>query len=146
MRVSLWPGLVRAALENQRRQQDRIRLFGHGARFVVEHGKVSEVDSLAGIAQGQRLPEQWGSSESREAEDFFDVKGDRAIAARGHGRGGRIYFRGRGAVLPASRAQRTRAARRRSVGGRASCIRAWCASWDSPRHRHCSRSMLLHCG
>jgi phenylalanyl-tRNA synthetase beta chain len=76
MRVSLWPGLVRAALENQRRQQDRIRLFDHGARFEVQDGKVTEVDSLAGIAQGKRLPEQWGSSESRESEDFFDVKSD----------------------------------------------------------------------
>ena len=36
MRVSLWPGLLRAALENQRRQQDRMRLFEHGARFVVD--------------------------------------------------------------------------------------------------------------
>jgi phenylalanyl-tRNA synthetase beta chain len=76
MRVSLWPGLVRAALENQHRQQERIRLFGHGTRFVVQTGKVSEVDSLAGIATGKRLPEQWGSSESREPLDFFDVKAD----------------------------------------------------------------------
>ena len=35
MRVSLWPGLLKAALENQRRQQDRIRLFEHGARFLA---------------------------------------------------------------------------------------------------------------
>ena len=76
MRVSLWPGLVRAALENQRRQQDRIRLFGHGTRFVVQAGQVSEVDSLAGIAAGRRLPEQWGGSESREPVDFFDAKAD----------------------------------------------------------------------
>jgi phenylalanyl-tRNA synthetase beta chain len=33
MRASLWPGLIKAALDNQRRQQDRIRLFEHGARF-----------------------------------------------------------------------------------------------------------------
>ncbi len=76
MRVSLWPGLIRTALENQRRQQDRIRLFSHGARFVVRGGEVSEVDSLAGVATGKRLPEQWGSGESRETLDFFDVKAD----------------------------------------------------------------------
>jgi len=76
MRVSLWPGLVRAALENQHRQQDRIRLFGHGTRFVIHADTVSEVDSLAGIALGRRLPEQWGSSESREPADFFDAKAD----------------------------------------------------------------------
>ena len=34
MRVSLWPGLLRAAVENQRRQQDRVRLFEHGAKFL----------------------------------------------------------------------------------------------------------------
>jgi len=76
MRVSLWPGLVRVALENQHRQQDRIRLFTHGARFAVGAGKVSEVDSLAGLAGGKRLPEQWGSGESREPVDFFDAKAD----------------------------------------------------------------------
>jgi phenylalanyl-tRNA synthetase beta chain len=77
MRVSLWPGLVRAALENQRRQQDRIRLFEHGAKFVVEGGATREVDSLAGLAAGSRLPEQWGvPAESRAPVDFYDVKAD----------------------------------------------------------------------
>ncbi|HVS75591.1 MAG TPA: phenylalanine--tRNA ligase subunit beta, partial [Steroidobacteraceae bacterium] len=83
MRVSLWPGLLKAALENQRRQQDRIRLFEHGARFVpgdagaAGPGATREVDTLAGIACGHRLPEQWGlPREMREPVDFFDVKGD----------------------------------------------------------------------
>jgi len=77
MRLSLWPGLVRVALENQRRQQDRIRLFEHGARFAVERGKLEEIDTLAGLALGPRLPEQWGSpEESRVPLDFFDVKAD----------------------------------------------------------------------
>jgi phenylalanyl-tRNA synthetase beta chain len=78
MRVSLWPGLLRAALENQRRQQDRIRLFEHGARFVVTStGATREVDSLAGVACGARLPEQWGvPREMRGPADFYDVKSD----------------------------------------------------------------------
>jgi phenylalanyl-tRNA synthetase beta chain len=77
MRLSLWPGLVRAALENQRRQQDRIRLFEHGAKFVVTEGVTQEIDSLAGITSGSRLPEQWGvSTEMRGPVDFYDVKGD----------------------------------------------------------------------
>ena len=58
MRASLWPGLIKASLENQRRQQDRIRLFEHGARFVSG----VETDLLAGIAMGSRRPEQWGAS------------------------------------------------------------------------------------
>ncbi len=83
MRVSLWPGLLKAALENQHRQQDRIRLFEHGARFVATGaaagtaGPIREVDTLAGIACGQRLPEQWGlPREMRAPVDFFDIKGD----------------------------------------------------------------------
>ena len=78
MRVSLWPGLLRAALENQRRQQDRIRLFEHGARFVAAAGGATlEIDTLAGIACGPRLPEQWGvPREVRGPADFFDVKDD----------------------------------------------------------------------
>jgi phenylalanyl-tRNA synthetase beta chain len=77
MRVSLWPGLIHAALENQRRQQDRIRLFEHGAKFAVAGADVRETDSLAGVATGMRLPEQWGvERESRVPVDFYDVKGD----------------------------------------------------------------------
>jgi phenylalanyl-tRNA synthetase beta chain len=105
MRVSLWPGLVRAALENQRRQQDRIRLFGHGARFIVTDGAVREVDSLAGIACGKRLPEQWGSSDAREAHDFFDSKADlqSLLAATGAAE----TFRFEAAALPCLHPGRT---------------------------------------
>src|SRR5207248_2030172 len=77
MRVSLWPGLLRAALENQRRQQERIRLFEHGARFEVGGGGTREIDTLAGLASGPRSPEQWGiAPELRGAVDFHDVKSD----------------------------------------------------------------------
>jgi phenylalanyl-tRNA synthetase beta chain len=77
MRASLWPGLIKAALENQRRQQDRIRLFEHGARFQQD----SETDLLAGIALGARDPEQWGTTST--PIDFFDVKQDvEALFAR----------------------------------------------------------------
>ena len=77
MRVSLWPGLLKAALENQRRQRERIRLFEHGARFEWRDGTTHEIDTLAGLACGPRWPEQWGvSAAMREPADFFDVKGD----------------------------------------------------------------------
>jgi phenylalanyl-tRNA synthetase beta chain len=79
MRVSLWPGLLRAALENQRRQADRIRLFEHGTRFEAGGGTTRELDTLAGLACGARLPEQWGvPKDMRAAADFYDVKGDLA--------------------------------------------------------------------
>ena len=70
MRASLWPGLIRAAQENQRRQQDRIRLFEHGARFEIG----AETDMIGGIAVGPRRPEQWGAKAT--PVDFFDVKQD----------------------------------------------------------------------
>src|SRR6266702_6613649 len=77
MRVSLWPGLLRAALENQRRQQDRIRLFEHGAKFATVDGLTREIDTLSGVAMGSRLPEQWGiPPEARVPVDFYDVKAD----------------------------------------------------------------------
>ncbi len=77
MRVSLWPGLLKAALENQRRQQGRVRLFEHGNRFAVLGSGTREIDSLAGVALGARLPEQWGIGKSeRVTVDFYDVKAD----------------------------------------------------------------------
>ena len=79
MRVSLWPGLLRAALENQRRQQERVRLFEHGTRFEEHQGATREIDTLAAVALGARLPEQWGvPKDLRGPADFYDVKGDLA--------------------------------------------------------------------
>ncbi|MBI1195994.1 MAG: phenylalanine--tRNA ligase subunit beta [Gammaproteobacteria bacterium] len=75
MRTSLWPGLVTAALYNQRRQQPRVRLFEIGHRFLkLDNQEISEEDMLAGIVWGPLLPSQW-SSEVRAA-DFYDIKGD----------------------------------------------------------------------
>ncbi len=72
MRVSLWPGLVQALRENQRRQQSRVRLFELGRKFASGSG--TESDVVAGLAAGTLLPEQWGASGA--AVDFYDVKAD----------------------------------------------------------------------
>ena len=75
MRTSLWPGLLKAAIHNLNRQQERVRLFELGRRYLPgTDGTVQEHPSLAGIAVGNALPEQWGVS--GRAGDFFDVKGD----------------------------------------------------------------------
>jgi phenylalanyl-tRNA synthetase beta chain len=71
MRVSLWPGLLKAALENQRRQQSRVRLFELGVVFPVGQ---AEREVIAGLAVGSRWPEQWGGG--RETTDFYDVRSD----------------------------------------------------------------------
>jgi len=86
MRVSLWPGLIRAALENQRRQQDRIRLFEHGARFALESGATREIDSLAALTCGARAPEQWDrTAQDKENVDFFALKADLEALLAGSG-------------------------------------------------------------
>jgi phenylalanyl-tRNA synthetase beta chain len=76
MRVSLWTGLLQTCRENLRRQQTRVRLFELGNKFVAQGGSATlrEIETLGGIATGQRLPEQWGSA--KEALDFYDVKAD----------------------------------------------------------------------
>ena len=89
MRVSLWPGLIKATLDNQRRQQERIRLIEHGVRFEHDGQRTRELDTLAGVACGPCRPEQWGlPREMRAPADFFDVKGDleALIASLGAGR------------------------------------------------------------
>jgi phenylalanyl-tRNA synthetase beta chain len=101
MRVSLWPGLIRAALENQRRQQDRIRLFEHGAKFAVRDGTVREIDSLAGIATGMRLPEQWGvGGEARVPVDVYDVKADLEALLEATGTSDSFVFEAPETALP----------------------------------------------
>jgi phenylalanyl-tRNA synthetase beta chain len=74
MRSSLWPGLVRAAVENQRRQQPRVRLFEFASKFVTRDGKLAEIECIGGIATGPALPEQWG--EKARSVDFYDVRAD----------------------------------------------------------------------
>jgi phenylalanyl-tRNA synthetase beta chain len=75
MRSSLWPGLINAARENLRRQQDRVRLFEIASRFLAEPGTAPEEQKmLAALALGTRAPEQWASAAA--TLDFFDLKGE----------------------------------------------------------------------
>ncbi len=74
MRVSLWPGLVKALGDNVRRQQDRVRLFEHGAKFVMQDNVLKEINVIGGIACGHADPEQWATP--KQAVDFYDVKAD----------------------------------------------------------------------
>ena len=75
MRNSLWPGLLNVALENQRRQRERVRVFEVATCFHRgSTGGIVETQKIAGLALGGRLPEQWGVA--RAGEDFFDLKAD----------------------------------------------------------------------
>ncbi|MHA7878542.1 MAG: phenylalanine--tRNA ligase subunit beta [Saccharospirillum sp.] len=74
MRVSLWPGLVKAMTHNLKRQQERVRLFETGLRFRASESGTEQIAMLAGVATGTRSPKAWYNS--NEPLDFFDVKGD----------------------------------------------------------------------
>jgi phenylalanyl-tRNA synthetase beta chain len=94
MRVSLWPGLLKAARENIARQQDRVRLFERGAVFRQPAAGLKEALHIAGIAFGSRAPEQWATS--RESIDFFDLKGDVAALLQLAGAGAGFEWRAEG--------------------------------------------------
>lgn len=77
MRLNLWPGLLQAVQYNQNRQQQRIRLFEYGLKFIPDtaaEGGVRQAEVLGGVIIGPVSSEHW-SIESRSA-DFYDIKGD----------------------------------------------------------------------
>ncbi len=74
MRTTLWCGLLNAALYNTKRQQNRVRLFESGLRFVSENNETVQQRMLSGLVLGTAYAEQW--SEKSRKVDFFDLKGD----------------------------------------------------------------------
>jgi phenylalanyl-tRNA synthetase beta chain len=74
MRLSLWPGLLQAARYNQARQQERVRIFETGLRFVPGPDGLRQEPGVGALVIGGLDPEQWGQP-SRGA-DFFDIKAD----------------------------------------------------------------------
>jgi len=74
MRTTLWCGLLKAALYNTNRQQNRVRLFETGLRFIKKDGETHQQKMLAGLVLGDTYREQWG--ENARKVDFFDIKAD----------------------------------------------------------------------
>ncbi|SBS32165.1 Phenylalanine--tRNA ligase beta subunit [Marinomonas spartinae] len=75
MRPSLVPGLVKAYLYNQNRQQSRVRLFETGRRFIGSVDALEELDQqlqIAGLLAGPRDGEAW--YHNGEKVDFYDLK------------------------------------------------------------------------
>ncbi|MEO9656193.1 phenylalanine--tRNA ligase subunit beta [Marinomonas sp.] len=75
MRPSLVPGLVKAYLHNQNRQQSRVRLFETGRRFIGSVEALDELDQqlqISGLIAGSRHPEAW--YHTSEKVDFYDLK------------------------------------------------------------------------
>ena len=74
MRTSLWTGLIKAAEYNLNRQQDTVRIFESGLRFVPTQGGLTQEMVISGLAVGSRQAKGW--SNGSDKLDFFDVKGD----------------------------------------------------------------------
>lgn len=74
MRPSLIPGLVKTVQYNQNRQQERIRLFEVGLRFVEDGLNLQQIKTIAGVCYGAAAPESWANS--KRLVDFYDVKAD----------------------------------------------------------------------
>lgn len=74
MRTSHWPGLAQAAMHNINRQQNSIKFFESGLKFLGQSADIKQEEYLSGIVSGALLPEQWGQKE--RPVDFFDVKND----------------------------------------------------------------------
>ncbi len=77
MRVSLWTGLLQAAAYNQKRQQNRIRMFESGLRFLPDENApngVLQQPVIGGVVAGRRYEEHWDMEDA--PVDFFDVKAD----------------------------------------------------------------------
>ncbi|MEZ5557808.1 MAG: phenylalanine--tRNA ligase subunit beta [Pseudomonadales bacterium] len=73
MRSNMLPGLVDAVRVNLSRQQDRVRLFELGRCFVPGAQGLAQNSMVAGVLCGGRAVEGW--NQTREAVDFYDVKG-----------------------------------------------------------------------
>ncbi len=74
MRTSLWPGLLRAAIYNQNRQQERLRFYEWGVAYQEFAGQLTESSIFAGLVAGPRADLQWGQPAA--TIDFFDLKAD----------------------------------------------------------------------
>jgi phenylalanyl-tRNA synthetase beta chain len=74
MRPTLWTGLLTTAMHNFNRQQNRVRLFETGLRFVPSEAGLLQEPMLAALIAGSRKPESWNGG--NESVDFYDLKGD----------------------------------------------------------------------
>jgi len=77
MRVSLWSGLLESVSKNQKRQQNRVRLFEMGLRFIKDENAENGINQqrmLSGVIIGSANDAHW-DIESRSV-DFFDLKAD----------------------------------------------------------------------
>lgn len=77
MRLSLVTGLLNTVAYNQKRQQNRVRLFESGLCFFADpngENGLRQTQMLAGVIAGARTEDHWDINSV--TVDFFDLKGD----------------------------------------------------------------------
>ncbi len=88
MRVGLWPGLLKVLQYNLNRQQNRVRLFETGLRFILQANEIKQENVMAGLVSGPEFPLQWGLPD--RPVDFADLRGDIEALLRPAGAAGRL--------------------------------------------------------
>ena len=77
MRTTLLSSLIPSIQHNVNRQQQRVRLFETGLRFIPSQNgiqQLAQIPTLALIATGSHLPEQWHAK--AKPIDFYDLKAE----------------------------------------------------------------------
>ncbi len=74
MRCSLVPGLLSVMQKNTSRQNNDLRIFEAGLRFVPQKSELIQESVIGGLITGRRYNENW--ADSSEMADLFDLKGD----------------------------------------------------------------------
>jgi phenylalanyl-tRNA synthetase beta chain len=74
MRSSHWPSLTQAALHNLNRQQETVRFFESGLKFIKQGDELKQEKYISGLITGTLQPEQW--AEKSRPVDFYDLKSD----------------------------------------------------------------------
>ena len=75
MRTSLWPSMLPLLQHNLNRQQERVRLFEIGRRFLpADKNCANEQEMIAGLVCGNAAPEQWDLEQKQV--DIYDVRAD----------------------------------------------------------------------
>lgn len=74
MRTTLWTGLVQTAIYNLNRQQDHIRIFESGLKYIRQDNDIIQNKYIAGVAVDRVARKHW--SEKPHVMDFYDVKAD----------------------------------------------------------------------
>jgi len=94
MRLSLWTGLLGTIVYNQNRQQNRVRIFESGLRFVPDTQAnlgIRQDLMLAGAICGNRYEEHWDLT--KNSVDYYDLKGDLESVLELTGKLSEIEFR-----------------------------------------------------